>query len=79
MCLKKTPHAWYDHLSNFLLNHGFTRGIIYTTLFVKRTSFENIIIQIYVDNIILGSANISLCNEFSTLMQSEFEMSIMGS
>ena len=34
--------------------------------------------QIYVDDIIFGSTNASLCKEFSTLMQGEFEMSIMG-
>ena len=35
------------------------------------------ICQIYVDDIIFGSANISVCQEFSKLMQAEFEMSLM--
>ena len=34
--------------------------------------------QIYVDDIIFGSANPSLCKEFSEMMQAEFEMSMMG-
>ena len=34
--------------------------------------------QIYVDDIIFGSTNELLCEEFSKLMQSEFEMSLMG-
>ena len=34
--------------------------------------------QIYVDDIIFGSTNASLCKEFSKLMQDEFEMSMMG-
>nr|XP_018622661.1 uncharacterized mitochondrial protein AtMg00810-like [Nicotiana tomentosiformis] len=34
--------------------------------------------QVYVDDIIFGSANPLLCKEFSMLMQSEFEMSMMG-
>ena len=33
--------------------------------------------QIYVDDIIFGSTNASLCKEFSKLMQDEFEMSMM--
>jgi hypothetical protein len=37
-----------------------------------------LIIQIYVDDIIFGSTNASLCKEFSKLMQDEFEMSMMG-
>ncbi|XP_049382882.1 uncharacterized protein LOC125847267 [Solanum stenotomum] len=47
-------------------------------MFIKRSSSGNLIIQIYVDDIIFGSANNSLCKEFSELMQSEFEMSMMG-
>jgi hypothetical protein len=35
-------------------------------------------VQIYVDDIIFGSTNESLCKEFSKLMQDEFEMSMMG-
>ena len=35
-------------------------------------------VQIYVDDIIFGSTNESLCKEFSIDMQSEFEMSMMG-
>jgi hypothetical protein len=34
-------------------------------------------VQIYVDDIIFGSTNESLCKEFSKLMQDEFEMSMM--
>ena len=37
-----------------------------------------LIVQIYVDDIIFGSTNASLCKEFSNLMQEEFEMSMMG-
>jgi len=35
-------------------------------------------VQIYVDDIIFGSTNASLCKEFYKLMQDEFEMSMMG-
>ena len=34
--------------------------------------------QIYVDDIIFGSTNASLCKEFFKLMQDDFEMSMMG-
>ena len=37
-----------------------------------------LLVQIYVDAIIFGSTNDSLCKEFSLDMQSEFEMSMMG-
>jgi len=37
-----------------------------------------LLVQIYVDDIIFGSTNESLCKEFSIDMQSEFEMPMMG-
>src|ERR1044072_959586 len=74
----QAPRAWYERLSNFLLENKFTRGKIDTTLFCKSFKNDILIFQIYVDDIIFGSANPSLCQEFSKLMQAEFEMSLMG-
>ncbi|GKF02037.1 retrovirus-related pol polyprotein from transposon TNT 1-94 [Tanacetum coccineum] len=34
--LKQAPRAWYDKLSSFLIEHGFTKGIIDPTLFTLR-------------------------------------------
>ncbi|WJX51639.1 hypothetical protein P8452_37816 [Trifolium repens] len=76
--LKQAPRAWYERLSNFLLENGFQKGQIDNTLFRKTTKKDILIIQIYVDDIIFGSTNASLCKSFSKLMQDEFEMSMMG-
>ena len=76
--LKQAPRAWYERLSKFLLNNGFSRGNVDTTLFIKRNQNDMLIIQIYVDDIIFGSTNESLCQDFAKLMQGEFEMSMMG-
>ena len=37
-----------------------------------------LLVQIYVNDIIFGSTNDSLCKEFSQDMQNEFEMSMKG-
>jgi len=76
--LKQAPRAWYDRLSNFLLKNDFKRGQVDTTLFKKTFEKDILIVQIYVDDIIFGSTNASLCKEFSKMMQEEFEMSMMG-
>ena len=76
--LKQAPRAWYERLSNFLLEKDFSRGKVDTTLFIKRKHNDILLVQIYVDDIIFGSTNDSLCKEFSLDMQSEFEMSMMG-
>jgi len=34
--LKQAPRAWYECLSKFLLEKGFSRGKVDTTLFIKR-------------------------------------------
>ena len=36
-----------------------------------------LLVQIYVDDIIFGSTNEKLCEKFSALMQSKYEMSMM--
>ncbi|CAJ2645639.1 unnamed protein product [Trifolium pratense] len=76
--LKQAPRAWYDRLSNFLLEKGFEKGKVDCTLFRKTTKEDILIIQIYVDDINFGSTNASLCKNFSKIMQDEFEMSMMG-
>ncbi|KAL4387151.1 hypothetical protein GQ457_09G019110 [Hibiscus cannabinus] len=48
------------------------------TLFIKTKEEDILVVQIYVDDIIFGSTNESLCQEFAKLMQGEFEMSMIG-
>jgi len=76
--LKQAPRAWYDRLSNFLIKNDCKRGQVDTTLFRRTLEKDILVLQIYVDDIIFGSTNASLCKEFSKLMQDEFEMSMMG-
>ncbi|XP_070022056.1 uncharacterized mitochondrial protein AtMg00810-like [Nicotiana sylvestris] len=74
----KAPRAWYERLSKFLLENGFTRGKIDNTLFLKKRGRNLLIVQVYVDDIIFRAIADSLCEEFAKLMGSEFEMSMMG-
>ena len=76
--LKQAPRAWYECLSSFLLQNNFKRGKVDTTLFIKNTDTDMIIVQIYVDDIVFGATNPILCKEFEHLMQGEFEMSMVG-
>ena len=47
-------------------------------MFIKLRENDILIVQIYVDDIIFGATNVSLCEEFAKSMHSEFEMSMMG-
>ena len=76
--LKQTPRAWYERLSSFPIENEFSQGIIDTTLSTKEKDNDLLIVQNYVDDIIFGSTNESLCEEFFNVMKGEFEMSLMG-
>ncbi|KAL8134751.1 hypothetical protein AgCh_009676 [Apium graveolens] len=76
--LKQAPRAWYDTLSEFLIKHGFFRGTIDKTPFYKKHGDDMILVHIYVDDIIFGSTNEKFCQRFPKLIQSEYEMSMMG-
>ena len=49
-----------------------------TTLFIKSKNNDIFIVQIYVDDIIFGATNVSLCEEFAKSIHCKFEMSMMG-
>lgn len=66
--LKKAPRAWYENLTQFLLESGFKRGIIDKTLFYLIHSQDLLLVQIYVDDIIFGSTNVKLYESFAKLM-----------
>ena len=66
--MKKAPRIWYERLSNFLLENDFIRGNVVTTLFCKSLKNDILGVQIYVDDIIFGSANANLCKEFAKSM-----------
>ena len=64
-------------MSIFLAKNGFTRRHVDTTLFRKDYFDEFILVKVYVDDITFGATNESPCKDFSNLMKSEFEMSMM--
>jgi hypothetical protein len=76
--LKQAPRAWYECLSDILTENGFKIGKTDSTLFTRKMGKDLFVCQIHVDDIIFGSTNKSLCNEFNKIMTDRFEMSMMG-
>ena len=58
--LKQAPRAWYERLSKFLIEKGFNRGKVDTTLFIKVKGNDILIVQLYVGDVIFGATNESL-------------------
>ena len=60
------------------MDHGFKRGQVDQTLFVKRDEKSLLVAQVYVDDIVFGSTINHLAHEFSEEMKRKFEMSMVG-
>nr|GEV09741.1 copia protein [Tanacetum cinerariifolium] len=75
--LKQAPKAWYARLKSFLIKHEYKMKMVDNTLLTKKKRPNLIIIQIYVDDIMLGSTYQDMCDEFAKVMHDEFGMSMM--
>nr|GEX34905.1 hypothetical protein [Tanacetum cinerariifolium] len=64
--LKQAPRAWYDELSTFLLQNGFSKGTIDPTLFTRRFD-DDILVSNYV-NEILNKYGLNTCDIIGTPM-----------
>ena len=60
------------------MENVFKMGKIDTTIFIKTKTNDMLLVQLYVDDIIFGATNVSLCEKFAKCIHSEFEMSMMG-
>ena len=49
----------------FLIIKEFQRSKVDTTLFINKVKNHLLIVQVYVDDIIFGSTNISMCEDFA--------------
>ena len=60
------------------MKNGFRRGKVDNILFLESQGEYLLIVQVYVNDIIFGATHDDLCKEFSKMMKSEFEMSMMS-
>lgn len=76
--LKQAPRAWYFKLAKCLEGLGFTRCPYEHAVFTKQIGQEQLIISVYVDDLLVTGTNISIINEFKAQMGNIFEMSDLG-
>jgi hypothetical protein len=62
----------------FLLEHEYVMRSVDKTFFTLNHGTDFLLIQIYVDDIIFGGSSYSLVSRFQEMMESEFQMSMMG-
>ncbi|XP_052625841.1 uncharacterized mitochondrial protein AtMg00810-like [Lactuca sativa] len=70
--------VWYATLTKHLLEHGYSRGTIDQTLFIKHVGANQILVQIYVDDINFWSMCPQLCKDIKSMMKKTFKMRSLG-
>jgi hypothetical protein len=76
--LKQAPRAWYYRLDKYLHQQGFSKGSADSNLYIKIENDKLLILVVYVDDIIFGSNEEAMSQNFALVMQKEFEMSLLG-
>ena len=66
--LKQAPRAWYARLDKYLQQQKFRKGNADSTLYIKVEQNSMTIVEVYVDDIIFGSDDDKLSQQFSNDM-----------
>lgn len=72
--LKQAPRAWYQELSNFLIQSGFVNSLADTSLFILRKGSSFLYMLIYVDDIIVTGNDITLLNQVLHSLATRFSV-----
>jgi hypothetical protein len=76
--LKQALRAWYTRLKTFFLESGYVMGSVDKTLFTFNHGTDFLLVQIYVDDIIFSGSSHTFVSIFQDMMESEFQMSMVG-
>jgi hypothetical protein len=75
---KQTPQAWYARLKTFLPEHEYVIWSVDKTIFTLNHITDFLLVQIYVDDIIFCGSSYTLVSRFQKMIESEFQISMMG-
>ena len=76
--LKQAPRACYSRINSYLMSNDFSKSDGESTLYIKATNGNVLIVVLYVDDLILIGNDKALINKFKEAMKSEFEMTDLG-
>ncbi|KAG9447533.1 hypothetical protein H6P81_013661 [Aristolochia fimbriata] len=77
--LKQSPRAWYQRLTSYLLDLGFTLSKADSSLLVRYTSTATIFVLIYVDDILITGSSTKDITCLLANLQREFSIKDLGS
>ncbi|GAU28453.1 hypothetical protein TSUD_55040 [Trifolium subterraneum] len=77
--LKQSPRAWYSKIESYFAEEKFEKFPYEHTLFVKYgTKEKNLVVSLYVDDLIYTGNDQTLMNEFKSSMKRKFAMTDLG-
>ena len=76
--LKQAPRAWFNRLSDFLLNFGFICSLRDPSLFIYRRNGDIMLLLLYVDDNALTGSNNKLISKLLEALNKEFKMKDLG-
>ena len=77
--LKQASRVWYSEIDTYLTMSNFMRNASETTLYTKVDSEGNqLIVSIYMDDIVYTGSSESMMNEFKREMMQRYEMTDLG-
>ena len=66
--LKQAPRVWYYRLDKYLHQQGFSKGSVDSILYIKIENDKLLILVVYVDDIIFGSNEEAMSQNFALVM-----------
>ncbi|CAN6482881.1 unnamed protein product [Victoria cruziana] len=76
--LKQAPKAWFDRFSDVMIKHNFKSCYSDTAMFSKDTSIGNVVLLLYVDDMIITGSDYEEILKVKNLLHNNFQMTDLG-
>jgi len=76
--LRQAPRAWFNRLSDSLLEFGFTQLLVHTSLFLFHQGAVHLFLLIYVDDILITGTHSSVIVTLLAKLQTDFALKDLG-
>ncbi|CAL1400299.1 unnamed protein product [Linum trigynum] len=76
--LKQASRMWYAKLTESLLSNGFKQSLADYSIFLSTVQGHLVVLIVYVDDIVVGSASLDAVKEVKRMLMSLFKMKDLG-
>ena len=76
--LKQAPRAWYQKIHAYLVAHGFKNSPTESTLYVYKDGADLLILNLYVDDLLVNGPNEDKISAFIADLQHAFDVMDLG-